>query len=115
MSIDRCKISLKYKVKFLNFRSKFWWCGNKVDVWMSVIILVFGFIGFLYVLSYIFIIVVESVNVIQFFFEENFFDNMRKVVVLVNFVYFINGVFNFLIYGLFNKVFRDEFILIVKG
>lgn len=115
MSIDRRKISLKYKVKLPNFRSKFRRRGNKADVRMSATTLVFGLIGLLYVLSYIPTIVVESVNAIQPLVEENLPDNTRKVVVLANSAYFINGAFNPLIYGLFNKAFRDELILIVKG
>lgn len=115
MSIDRRKISLKYKVKLPNFRSKFRRRGNKADVRMSATTLVFGLIGLLYVLSYIPTIVVESVNAIQPLVEENLPDSTRKIVVLANSAYFINGAFNPLIYGLFNKAFRDELILIVKG
>lgn len=115
MSIDRRKISLKYKVKLKNLRSRFRRRGTKADVRMSATTLVFSLIGFLYVLSYIPTIVVESVNAIQPLVEENLPDDTRKIVVLANSAYFINGAFNPLIYGLFNKAFRDELILIVKG
>ncbi|XP_062566271.1 muscarinic acetylcholine receptor M2-like [Saccostrea cucullata] len=115
MSIEESKIKLKYKVKFLNFRSKLRRHGSKSDVRISATTVVFSLIALLYVLSYIPTIVVESINAIDPLIEENLSDNTRKVVVMANSAYFMNGAFNPLIYGLFNKAFRDELLLIVKG
>ncbi|XP_061174312.1 uncharacterized protein LOC133183368 [Saccostrea echinata] len=115
MSIDESKIKLKYKVKFLNFRTKLRRHGSKSDVRISATTVVFSLIALLYVLSYIPTIVVESINAIDPLIEENLSDTTRKVVVMANSAYFMNGAFNPLIYGLFNKAFRDELLLMVKG
>lgn len=115
MSIEESKIKLKYKVKLSNLRKRFRRRGSKADVRMSATTVVFSFIALLYVLSYIPTIVVESMNAIDPLIEEQLSDTTRKVVVMANSAYFMNGAFNPLLYGMFNKAFRDELLLIVKA
>ena len=116
MSINRRKISLKVNVKLLNFKDRMRRkSSRKADVRTSATTLVFSMIALLYILSYIPTIVVESINAIHPLIEENLPESTRKIVVMANSAYFINGALNPLLYGLFNKAFRDELILILKG
>ena len=116
MSIDRRKISLKVNVKLLNFKDRMRrQSSRKSDVRTSATTLVFSMIALLYILSYIPTIVVESINAIHPLIEESLPDSTRKIVVMANSAYFINGALNPLLYGLFNKAFRDELVLILKG
>jgi hypothetical protein len=115
MSIDESQIKLKYKVKLSKLKKRFGRRGSKADVRISATTVVFSSIALLYVLSYIPTIVVESINAIHPLIEEQLSDTTRKVVVLANSAYFMNGAFNPVLYGMFNKAFRDELLLIFKG
>lgn len=72
-------------------------------------------IAFLYVMSYIPTIAVESVNAISPFEENQLSIPTRRLIVVCNAAHFINIGFNPIIYGVFNEFFRNEVRLIVFG
>lgn len=72
-------------------------------------------IAFMYVMSYIPTIAVESVNAIGSFEENQLSVPTRRLIVVCNAAHFFNIGFNPIIYGAFNDFFRNEVRLIVFG
>lgn len=72
-------------------------------------------IAFMYVMSYIPTIAVESVNALSPFEENHLSIPTRRLIVVCNAAHVFNIGFNPIIYGVFNDFFRNEVRLIVLG
>lgn len=104
---NQTKIRTRHKGSFLK-RSLRRRSSSRAGVRLSSTTIMFSLTALLYVLSYIPTIIVESINAISGINEEKLSISTRKVIAVCNAAYFVNIAFNPIIYGLFNKFFRDK-------
>lgn len=89
--------------------------SRKKNVRTSRTTIMFSLAAFMYVISYIPTLVVESINAVKPFNLKEMSTTLRQMIVVANSAYFFNLSFNPIIYGVFNKHFRDEVVLLFKG
>lgn len=89
--------------------------SRKKNVRTSRTTIMFSLAAIMYVISYIPTLVVESINAVKPFNLKEMSTTLRQMIVVANSAYFFNLSFNPIIYGVFNKHFRDEVVLLFKG
>lgn len=89
--------------------------NSKTNVRMTSTTIMFALIAVLYVLSYIPTLTIESINAVQPLNTKAMSVTTQQLIVIANSAYFMNPAFNPILYGVFNKRFRDEIVSILKG
>lgn len=89
--------------------------NRKKNVRTSHTTIMFSLAALMYVFSYIPTLVVESINAVKPFNLKEMSTTVRQMIVMANSAYFFNLSFNPIVYGVFNKHFRDEIVLLFKG
>ena len=88
---------------------------GKAKARLSSTTVMFSLAALFYVLSYIPILIVETINAVQPLNLKSMSYITRQLIVMANSAYFFNLSFNPIIYGVFNKRFQKEMGLLLKG
>uniref|UniRef100_K1QMA3 G-protein coupled receptors family 1 profile domain-containing protein n=1 Tax=Magallana gigas TaxID=29159 RepID=K1QMA3_MAGGI len=113
--VENLGIQCPVKVRVFRGHSQVLTSSRKKNVRTSRTTIMFSLAALMYVISYIPTLVVESINAVKPFNLKEMSTTLRQMIVVANSAYFFNLSFNPIVYGVFNKHFRDEVVLLFKG